>query len=123
MTKENLLNGRKKKILGAVNEAKQAGFDLTSDGLIAYLNGTLETSWAKELPFYGSLLSLSSKQGKNAIRTLIQRDYLGQRYDFSLEVYFLQITPKGEMEVPKPPKKKHERKTVAPILFAERKKQ
>ena len=118
---EKSLNARKKKILGAIASARDLGYDLTQDGVVALLQGELSAPWAKESPFYGCLVSLPSKQGKNAIRYLVQRNYLAQRYDFDLSVYLLELTHKGEEEVPSAPKKTERKKTSEKVYFRERK--
>ena len=118
---EKALTARQKKVLGAIASAESAGYDLSYDGAVAFLRGTLDASWAKKLPFYGCLLSLGGRQGKTAIRGLVQHGYLRQRYDEGSDLYFLYLSEKGSLNVPKPPKqtKKASPKHEKP-LFIER---
>ena len=118
---EKSLNARKRKILGAVSSAQDLGYDLTADGVACFLQGELDAPWAKESPFYGCLVSLGTKQAKTAIRYLVQRNYLSQRYDFDKGVYLLLLTPKGEMEIPPSPKKRPRKEVPQKIYFIERK--
>ena len=115
------LSARKRKILAAVHDASKAGYDLTSDGVIAFLHGELSQDWAKDSSFYGCLVSLGSKQGKSAVRYLAQRGYLRQRYDASLDCYGLLLSEKGEAELPKAPKAKKKVAKKSTVYFLERK--
>ena len=117
---EKTLKARERKLLGAVSEANKAGYEFSHDGLLAFLKGEIKEDWAKELPFYGCLLSLGGRQGKSAIRTLLQYGYLRQRYDDRYDLYFLYLSEKGEMEVPLPPKKKTISKPDKPLFIKRR---
>ena len=118
---EKALTPRQKKILGAIYSAEGAGYDLSHDGAIAFLRGTLGASWATELPFYGCLLSLGGRQGKTAIRGLVQHGYLRQRYDEGSGLYFLYLSEKGIANVPKPPNQREKAPTKhEKPLFIER---
>lgn len=93
---ELTLTPRLKKIIAALGDIESVGVVPYADSLLAFVKGEVKEEDLTQLPRFGILTSLGSRQGKAAITQLVRYGYFLQTYNDEWGVYFLSLSLKGK---------------------------